>query len=180
MKRFRLFATAAAIAAVSITPVATQGKSGAAPKGGKQPTTSAAPTNHGQSQKVSGNTSPSTSTSPGSNGAARSAAAKASNPGVGNKPATTTAGTTTGTTTTGTTTTGTTTGTTTTGTTTTAAATPNALEMKISKNPAQAARITKMLEAYGGGMTLSEATLQARNQGQLIAALNPAKNHKVS
>ena len=64
MKRFRLFATAAAIAAVSVTPVAAQGKSGAAPKGGKQPTTSAAPTNHGQSQKVAGNTSSSTTTSP--------------------------------------------------------------------------------------------------------------------
>ena len=89
MKRFRLFATAAAIAAVSVTPVAAQGKSGAAPKGGKQPTTSAAPTNHGQSQKVAGNTSSSTTTSPGSNGAARSAAAKASNPGAGKKPVTT-------------------------------------------------------------------------------------------
>ena len=32
MKRFRLFATAAAIAAVSVTPVAAQGKSGAAPR----------------------------------------------------------------------------------------------------------------------------------------------------
>ena len=89
---FRLFATAAAIAAVSVTPVAAQGKSGAAPKGGKQTTTSAAPTNHGQSHKVSGNTSSSTTTSPGSNGAARSAAAKTSNPGAGKKPVTTTAG----------------------------------------------------------------------------------------
>ena len=54
---------------------------------------------------------------------------------------------------------------------------PNAVSLKIGKNPAQLAKIQPQLDALG--LTLEEATKGFRNQGQFIAALNAAKNHNL-
>jgi len=53
---------------------------------------------------------------------------------------------------------------------------PTALAAKISSNPDKLARITAMLPP---GMTLDQATMGFRNQGQFIAALNASKNRGV-
>ena len=72
---------------------------------------------------------------------------------------------------------GTGTGSGTTTTTTTPVAPPNALSMKLGKNPAQLAKVQAMLPE---GMTLEAATAGFRNQGQFIAALNASKNQGVT
>lgn len=186
MNVFRTVATVAAIMAVSGAPLAAQGKSGSAPKGGQAPTVeSAAPKGNGHSPKTTTSGTNTGSSASGSTASAggRGATQKATNApttggGSGKKATTTTAGTTTGGTTGGSTTgtTTTTTNTTTTGGTTTTVAPPNALSMKLSKNPQQLARLTPMLPE---GMTLEAATAGFRNQGQFIAALNASKSNNV-
>jgi len=57
--------------------------------------------------------------------------------------------------------------------TTTTTATMNPIAAKISSHPQQAARIERMLPA---GMTLNQASLGFRNQGQFIAALHVSQN----
>ena len=56
-------------------------------------------------------------------------------------------------------------------------AAPNAVSIKVGKNPAQMARIQPQLDALG--LTLEEATEGFRNQGQFLAALNAAKNRNL-
>jgi hypothetical protein len=57
--------------------------------------------------------------------------------------------------------------------TTTTTAPMNPIAAKISSHPQQAARIERMLPA---GMTLNQASLGFRNQGQFIAALHVSQN----
>src|SRR5207249_3477503 len=58
-------------------------------------------------------------------------------------------------------------------TTTTTTAALNPIAAKINRHPQQAARIERMLPA---GMTLNQASLGFRNQGQFIAALHVSQN----
>ena len=62
-------------------------------------------------------------------------------------------------------------------TTTTAAAGPNALSMKLSRDPKQLTRVSGMLPE---GMTIEQATTGFRNQGQFVAALNASRSQGVA
>ena len=194
MRKLHTFAAALTIASVGVTGAAAQGKgNGGAPKAPKAPTTTVSHGNaggggnaggasagggsshgsapsKGPSAPASGTQASTTTTTGHGNGAG---AGKSANAGNGNgKSTTVTASTTTGS--------GSTSGSTTTTTTTasnTPVAPPNAVSMKISKNPQQLARFSAMLP---DGMTLEQATTGFRNQGQFIAALNASKNQGVS
>jgi len=162
MRRFRLLAAAAAIAAMSITTAAAQGKSGNAPKGG--PTKVSSPA-HGKAggKKAGGPKNDGAKNDGARNDAApKDKTAKGTAPGKGsddkpeNKPENrpdkkpdSTA--------------------------TTAPA--SNIASKIAKNPQQLARVTALLPA---GMTLEQASAGFRNQGQFLAALNASKNQGVS
>lgn len=171
MKLYRLFTVTAAALALASTASA-QGKGAGAPKA-PHATTSAAPKVGGTS--THGPKAGSTSTGSGNSTGAGQASTK--------KPASTTASNSHGKSGKGTggSTTSTSDDTSTTAPTDTTAAAdapePNAVSLKLGKNPAQLARIQPQLDALG--LTLEEATKGFRNQGQFIAALNAAKNHNL-
>ena len=180
MRKLHTFAAALTIVSVGVTGAAAQGKgNGGAPKAPKAPTTTVSHgggSTHGSAPAKGPNAgAPKSGTTQASNTTTGSGhgggAGKGANAGKGNaKTTTVTASVTTGS--------GSTTTTTTTTTTPTApVAPPNALSMKISKNPQQLARLTGMLP---DGMTIEQATTGFRNQGQFIAALNASKNQGVS
>ena len=160
MKRFPFFAVAATVMAFTAT-VGAQG-----PKAG---TTGATKAHTGtQTPKTGGTSAPKGGAQAGAKKATASgqSASTKTNQGKSGKTSTTTS-------------TGDSTETTT-STDTTAAADapePNAVSLKIGKNPAQLAKIQPQLDALG--LTLDEATKGFRNQGQFIAALNAAKNRNL-
>jgi hypothetical protein len=176
MRKLHTFAAALTIASLGVTGAAAQGKGNSgAPKAPKAPTTTVSHGNAG-----GGSTHGSTAAKgPSSSHAPKTGTTQASNTttgsghgggaGKGHKTTTVTASVTTDA--------GSTTGSTTTTTTTTPVAPPNALSMKLAKNPQQIARLTAMLPE---GMTIEQATTGFRNQGQFIAALNASKNQGVS
>jgi hypothetical protein len=152
MRQFRLLVTAAAIAAVSVTTAAAQGKSGSAPRGGGPSVTATSPKGgdhaggghkgsaganaHGGAAKAGkaktgkdGNDKPDSAKRP---------EGKPSAPGTGRG--------------------------------------VNDVASKISNNPEQLARIEALLPK---GMTLEQASAGFKNQGQFIAALNASKNQGV-
>jgi len=174
MRKLHTLAAALTIASVGATGAAAQGKGNSgAPKAPKAPTVTVSHGNSGAthgSGPAKGTGAPasgsqaSTSTGSGHGGGA----GKGANAGKGNgKTTTVTASVTTGSGSTTTTTT----------TTTPPPAPPNALSMKLSKNPGQLARLKGMLPE---GMTIEQATTGFRNQGQFIAALNASRNQGVS
>src|SRR5688572_4231634 len=160
MKRFPFFAVAATVMAFTAT-VGAQG-----PKAG---TTGAMKAHAGtQTTKTGGTSAPKGGAQAGAKKATASgqSASTKTNQGKSGKTSTTTS-------------TGDSTETTT-STDTTAAADapePNAVSLKIGKNPAQLAKIQPQLDALG--LTLDEATKGFRNQGQFLAALNAAKNRNL-
>ena len=154
MRQFRLLVTAAAIAAVSVTSAAAQGKSSSAPRGGRPNVTATSPKGgdhtrgghkgsaganaHGGAAKTGkaktgrdGNDKPDSAKRP---------EGKPSEPGKGK------------------------------------ARGVNDVASKMSNNPEQLARIEALL---GKGMTLEQASAGFKNQGQFIAALNASKNRGV-
>ena len=169
MRTLHTIAAALTIASVGVTGAAAQGKGNSgSPKAPKAPTTTVSHGNAG--------------------GGSTHGSAPAKGPGSSHAPASGTTQTSTTTTGSGhgggagkdhktTTVTASVTTTTTTTTTTTPVAPPNALSIKLSKNPQQLARFTGMLPE---GMTIEQATTGFRNQGQFIAALNASKNQGVS
>jgi hypothetical protein len=162
MNAFRLFATAAAIAVISV-PVSAQGKSGN--KAAKAPTQVQRGGSQGHGGGKAGSTAGGAKSVRATDTGAKAGPSKTTRSG---SPTNTASGSGTAPTS---------------GTTPSTAPAPaptvptSPLAVKISKNPNQLARVNAMLPA---GMTLDEATAGFRNQGQFIAALNASKNRGVS
>ena len=162
MRKLHTFAAALTIASVGVTGAAAQGKGAGAggAKAPKAPTTTVSHGNAGSGGSTHGSAPAKGSGAPSSGTQASSTTTesghgggtgKSGNAGHGNGKTTTAS--------------------------TIPVTPPNALSMKISKNPQQLARFSAMLPK---GMTLEQATTGFRNQGQFIAALNASKNQGVS
>jgi hypothetical protein len=167
-----LAVTAIAVAAVGTTAAAQGHGTGKAPTTKSPSVGTQAPKGGGQS--AHGPSSTKTAGGGATTKATGSTHASTSGSAHGGSKKTTTTTASTSTTTSG----GSSTTTTGTGTTTTATTTfePNAISMKISKNPSQLAKVKTMLP---GTMTIEEASAGFRNQGQFIAALNASKNQQI-
>jgi hypothetical protein len=175
MRNVRLLATAAAIA-VSVTGAAAQGKSGNGPKGGAAKVSAPSPKGGAQAATTGGSAktvaSGAGAAKSGGVGAAKktaaaapvSASAAATPPASSTTPSTSNPA-------------PTSTAATTTSTAAPVAPVPNPVSTKISKNAGQLARVKTMLPE---GMTLEQASVGFRNQGQFLAALNASKSQGVN
>ena len=176
MKLYRLFTVTAATVALASTALA-QGKGAgvakaphvatSSPKGGAQTHAPKAGTSTGGGKSASAASSRTSTTTKTKTSTARGSRDKS----------TRTASTATSSTSTTTTESGATVTTSAGATTTPETAPPNAVSLKIGKNPAQLAKIQPRLDAMG--LTLEQASAGFRNQGQFIAALNASTNRNL-